>query len=116
MDYVLGNPDRHSQNLMIDEDGRTLRLIDHGSALAGQSFDPAHDENSFIPYYLRAWTGMKFAQIDDAPARLRQMPTAGIDGEKALARWLRDIDPSGSPPSSSPTASTPSPWWRAWST
>jgi hypothetical protein len=29
----------------------------------------------------------------DGPGQqLRQMPTAGIDGEKALARWLRDID------------------------
>jgi hypothetical protein len=92
MDYILGNPDRHSQNIMIDQDGRTLRLIDHGSAMAGRSFDPAHDENSFIPYYLRAWTGMKFNQLDEGQ-KLRQMPTAGIDGEKALARWLRDIDP-----------------------
>ncbi len=91
LDYILGNPDRHSMNLMVDDDDRTLRLIDQGSALAGRSFDPAHDENSFVPYTLRAWTGAKFHSLEPAQ-QLRQMPTAGIDGEKAVARWLRDID------------------------
>jgi GNAT superfamily N-acetyltransferase len=91
MDWVLGNPDRHSQNLMLGDDDRTLRLIDHGSAMAGRSFDPAHDGNSFIPYYLRAWTGMRFSKLDDAQ-KARAMPTAGIDGAKAVERWLKDID------------------------
>jgi hypothetical protein len=91
IDYILGNPDRHSQNLMIDDDHRTLRLIDHGSAMAGRSFDPAHDENSFIPFYLRAFTSMKFADMKDAD-RLRKMPLAGIEGSKAVNRWFAGID------------------------
>jgi hypothetical protein len=91
LDWILGNPDRHVQNLLYDEGTHTLRMIDHGSAMAGRSFAPAHDNNSFVPYTLRGWTGVKFNSLDDGQ-KLRQMPTAGIEGEKALARWLQDLD------------------------
>jgi GNAT superfamily N-acetyltransferase len=63
LDYVLGNPDRHSQNIMVDPDNKSVKLIDHGSALAGPSFDPSEDSNSFIPFYLRAWPSTLYAHL-----------------------------------------------------
>ncbi len=52
LDYVLGNPDRNSGNVMFCQG--EVKLIDHGSALAGIDFKPAHDKFSFVPFYLRA--------------------------------------------------------------
>jgi GNAT superfamily N-acetyltransferase len=91
LDYVLGNPDRHSQNIMVDEDNKTVRLIDHGSALAGPSFDPSDDTNSFIPYYLRAWTDRKFTKMgpDD---RLRYMPSLSARSEQIFDEWVADLN------------------------
>ena len=90
--WILGEPDAHQQNIMVDEDGRTIRLIDHGSAMAGESFDPAGDDKSFIPYFLRAWVGRRFDGMSQSD-QLHHMPTAGIDGEKILKKWVRDLDP-----------------------
>jgi hypothetical protein len=91
IDYVLGNPDRHSQNMMVDPDNRQVRLIDHGSALAGGSFDPAEDDNSFIPFYLRAWTDRKFKEM--APHdRTRAMPGLNNRAEQVFDQWVDGID------------------------
>jgi hypothetical protein len=54
MDAILGNPDSHGNNIMVNPEGE-LKLIDHGSAFAGDGFDPAGDKKSFVPAYLRAW-------------------------------------------------------------
>jgi hypothetical protein len=89
IDWVLGNTDRHSQNMMISSDDKTVRLIDHGSAFAGETFDPAGDDDSFIPYYLRAWTDRRFSEM--APdERVRLMPTAG-HAAKSLRAWVQDL-------------------------
>ncbi len=53
-DYLLGNPDNHSGNILVSPKAE-IAMIDHGSAFAGRNFAPALDPNSFIPYYLRAW-------------------------------------------------------------
>jgi hypothetical protein len=85
LDFVLGNPDRHAQNLMVkDED---VKLIDHGSAMAGEAFDPAHDRNSFTPFYLRAWASGKFS-VMDAQAKLKTMPRLGRDAEQRVRAWF----------------------------
>lgn len=90
MDYVLGNPDRHGDNLMISADGRLLGLIDHGSAFAGPGFDPAYDKNSFVPFYLRAWAGQKFNSLTTAQ-KLERMPSVNEAMRKELGEWLGQI-------------------------
>ena len=90
IDYVLGNPDRHSQNMMVDPDNRQVRLIDHGSALAGISFDPAEDDNSFIPFYLRAWTDRKFKEMNPNE-RMRAMPGLNTRAEQVFDQWVDGI-------------------------
>lgn len=91
IDYVLGNPDRHSQNMMVDPDNRQVRLIDHGSALAGGSFDPAEDDNSFIPFYLRAWTDRKFKDMKPHE-RTRAMPGLNTRAEQVFDQWVDSIN------------------------
>ena len=90
MDYLLGNPDRHSQNIMVDPDGKLVKLIDHGSAMAGNSFDPVNDPDSFIPYYLRAWTGRKFTTMSPRE-RMRAMPSMDPQTSKGYDIWIKDM-------------------------
>jgi len=87
LDYVFGNVDRHGQNLMIDEDNKTIALIDHGSAFAGREFDPAYDRNSFVPFYLRAWTGRRFNNLP-LKEKLSVMPETSELVRKELKSWL----------------------------
>ncbi len=91
IDYVLGNPDRHSQNMMVDPDDRQVKLIDHGSALAGKSFDPSEDDNSFIPFYLRAWTNQKFKDMQPH-LRLRYMPGLNPRAEQVFDEWVARLN------------------------
>lgn len=90
IDYVLGNPDRHGQNLMISEDNKRVGLIDHGSAFAGDAFDPAYDRNSFVPYYLRAWASEKFNRLA-TKEKLEQMPTVDDQLKQDLREWLNGV-------------------------
>lgn len=90
LDYLLGNPDRHAGNILVKD--KRVFLIDHGSAFAGRSFDPANDENSFIPFYLRAWGYRGF--LDATPEeRLRRMPRISQHAEEVLKAWVDSIDP-----------------------
>lgn len=93
MDYVLGNPDRHSQNIMVNKSTKQIYLIDHGSALAGKHFDPAHDSSSFIPYYLRAWSSRQFSAMTPGQ-RVHFMPRAGTSGLLELTEWITNLDTS----------------------
>lgn len=94
LDYVLGNPDRHANNLMADATGDTqnpdVKLIDHGSAMAGDDFDPAYDEASFVPYYLRAWAPGSFNTLT-VEEKLRLMPRLPTQAAEQLHQWLSDI-------------------------
>lgn len=89
VDAVLGNPDRHAQNMMYH--AGDIRLIDQGSALAGPSFSPAHDQSSFIPYYLRAWSPGNFSQLP-AHEKLRYMPRLSRQSAEELAEWVMQLD------------------------
>lgn len=90
LDYILGNPDRHAGNIMASPDGDVV-LIDHGSAFAGESFDPGHDKNSFVPYYLRCWAKAKNYNKMTVTEKLAKMPTATDDVRKVLAAWMEQI-------------------------
>jgi len=87
IDYVLGNPDSHGQNVMVDPKG-DVKLIDHGSAFAGLAFDPANDNNSFTPYYLRAWAITDNFHAMSSADRLRALPRVPSTVEKQLRDWL----------------------------
>lgn len=88
LDFVLGNPDRHANNLMVREGD--VKLIDHGSAMAGPAFDPAHDEYSFTPFYLRAWAPGKFSQLTPEQ-KLKYMPRLDRQAEEGLRAWLDQL-------------------------
>jgi len=95
LDGILSNPDRHSQNLMIsnEELGSKLKLIDHGSAFAGLSFDPVHDGNSFTPYYLRVWHSNSKVNFNSLTPeeRFEVMPRVNHETEELLRQWLAGI-------------------------
>ena len=91
LDAVLGNPDRHADNILVSENDKMAALIDHGSAFAGESFAPAYDKNSFVPYYLRAWAGPKFNSMP-TEKKLAAMPEAPNDVRDELKSWLDGLD------------------------
>jgi hypothetical protein len=94
IDFVLGNPDRHGNNLMVgpEIEGNKIGLIDHGSALAGPSFDPGHDKDSFVPYYLRVWAGPGFHGMDPKE-QLTQMPELAGEADEDFRQWVTELDP-----------------------
>lgn len=89
LDYVLGNPDRHDDNLMSD--GERVRLIDQGSAFAGDDFDPSTDRLSFVPYYLRAWAPHRFNALS-TEEKLRAMPRLSKVDEESLRARISAVD------------------------
>lgn len=91
MDYVLGNPDRHGNNLMIGPEGK-VALIDHGSAFAGPSFDPGRDLKSFVPYYLRIWGPDKgWSKMSDAE-RMAVLPVLNDQTDAEVKEWIKKLD------------------------
>jgi hypothetical protein len=107
LDWVAGNGDRHGHNMLMNPDGE-IRLIDHGSTFAGVHFDPAHDRQSFTPYYLRFMLPFgstfntfapkdKLAVMPDLPAAAAMRMKSWLAGlsEDVMADVLRsfDIDP-----------------------
>lgn len=90
LDYVLGNPDRHGNNIMLDKQGH-IRLIDHGSAFAGSSFSPAHDKNSFVPFYLRFRYSGNF-NVLPMERKMEVMPRLNSDQARVFGLWLSQID------------------------
>lgn len=90
MDFVLGNVDRHSGNVMAGVGG-DVWLIDHGSAFAGSQFDPAHDPRTFTPFYLRVFAPQGFKAL--APEdRLKALPRLHADSALALGGWIQKLD------------------------
>jgi hypothetical protein len=90
LDYVLGNPDRHGNNIMLDRQGH-IRLIDHGSAFAGSSFSPAHDKNSFVPFYLRFRYNGNF-NVLPIKRKMEVMPRLNPEQARVFGLWLSQID------------------------
>jgi hypothetical protein len=86
-DWIIGNADRNGGNVMMSREGNAL-LIDHGSTIAGTSFNPGLDNKSFIPYYLRVWDD-NFNHRED---KLEAMPKIDLTDEIELEKWVNSID------------------------
>lgn len=89
LDYILANPDRHASNVMFC--GPEVRLIDHGSALAGIDFKPPIDKYSFVPYYLRVFCRGDFKDLLPHE-KLLALPRVHPTLEKELNEWLNKLD------------------------
>jgi hypothetical protein len=89
LDFVLGQVDRHANNLMYKDDA--IQLIDHGSAFAGFGFDPGHDPKSYIPFYLRYTVPSGFSKLP-LPEKIAMMPTLDQDGDEILGAWVHQMD------------------------
>jgi hypothetical protein len=87
LDYIGGNPDRHSGNIMAS--GDSVKLIDHGSTFAGISFSPATDGISFVPFYLRA--GVAIFNKLPVDEKLRKLPRLNEQNELLFKRWLLSL-------------------------
>lgn len=91
IDGVLGNTDRHANNMMADAEEPTaeadVKLIDQGSSMAGKDFDPANDQNSFVPFYLRAWAPAAFNKLS-SEEKLRVIPHLSPQAEEGLRSWM----------------------------
>lgn len=92
LDWIMGNPDRHANNLMVSEDLKELKLIDHGSAFAGIHFDPAHDPKSFVPFYLRAWAQDKRWSALSVQEREDEVPRMNAEAALAFGKWIDTIN------------------------
>jgi hypothetical protein len=94
LDWILGNGDRHGQNELIDKPCTKIYLIDHGSAFAGKDFNPGHDLNAWIPYYLRAWfRNDRWNRLTPQEKMLR-MPIGNAETENLVKDWVfRTLNP-----------------------
>jgi hypothetical protein len=90
-DLIIGNPDRHSDNILVNDSG-AISLIDLGSAFAGANYSPATDKSSFIPFYLRAFTREKMAAMLPHD-RYKAMPKLPENRDAQLRVWLANVDP-----------------------
>ena len=90
LEWILGSADSHSNNILMAPDG-SVALLDHGSTFAGDSFNPAVDDSSFIPYYLRFRVEKGFKKLDFED---RLLKIAHVDGriDDMLKNWINRID------------------------
>jgi hypothetical protein len=89
LDYVLGNVDSHSGNVMCQ--GDRVYLIDHGSAFAGKSFSPATDPYTFVPVYLRSLCPANFKRMSQGD-KLKVLPRVNEEQARKLGDWIKSLD------------------------
>lgn len=87
--FIAGESDGHEQNAMLNKDD-DVKLIDHGAAFAGPHFDPAHDKNSFVPCFLRAWAPRAFNSLS-TEEKLSYLPRVSESVRTTLMSWLNGI-------------------------
>lgn len=90
LDYILGNVDRHSGNILISSKTSDVKLIDHGSTMAGNGFNPA-DKSTFVPFYLRYHVAENFKNLSQAE-KLLKMPKVPEIVADSLKAWFNSID------------------------
>jgi hypothetical protein len=91
LDFVVGQTDRHSSNLLCN--GEKVVLIDFGSAFANELYSPAFDKSSFIPYYLRYLHPNNFVKLTPEE-RVNKMPKLAPQRDTLLVTWFASIDPN----------------------
>jgi len=91
MDWVLGQVDRHGQNILTTN--HAIALIDEGSTFAAAGFNPGCDTKSFVPYYLRVFapSGFSTKNPDD---RARGLPVLEHEVDAQVRQWVKNIDPA----------------------
>ncbi len=87
--FVAGESDGHEQNVMLNKE-RDVKLIDHGAAFAGMHFDPAHDKNSFVPCFLRAWAPRAFNSLS-TEEKLYYLPRVSESVRNSIETWFNGI-------------------------
>jgi hypothetical protein len=90
--WILGETDAHSSNIMYSKQEGRCVLIDHGASMAGVNFNPAFDENSYIPFFLRAFSGTKFKTMGPVD-RASVLPRVPDSIELILEDWVASITP-----------------------
>jgi hypothetical protein len=86
--YILGDGDSHGKNVMTD--GYFIKMIDHGSGFADESFSPATDHNIFIPYILRVSGVKEHMSPED---KLKNMPKIdSLEVKNNLKHWILSLD------------------------
>ena len=90
LDWVAGSCDRHGGNILADSDGN-VSLIDNGSSMADELFNPSGDHATFIPYYLRYCGAKRTAQPEDTLSKM-PLPPPGVSD--AVGGWVLGIDPA----------------------
>ena len=60
---------------------------------AGTGFDPAHDHNSFVPYYLRAWALDENFNSLPTETKLKSLPRVPEVIAQKLKLWVAGIVP-----------------------
>jgi hypothetical protein len=90
VEMILGNTDSHGGNLMVSKDG-SVALIDHGGSFAGDQFDPAGDDSSFCPFYLRYTVPKGFKRMSNEE-RYRNMPQIDAKTDMTVKKFIKNID------------------------
>lgn len=94
LDYLLGQTDRHLNNILVDSHARPgeaeIKLIDEGSTFAGKDFAPGVDRITFVPAYLRAWAPKEFNQLASED-KLRSMPRGSNKALTETVNWLDNL-------------------------
>ena len=88
LDFILGNADRHSGNLMVRDD--QVQLIDWGSALAGPDFSPGIDNRTFTPCYLRIFAPSDWSQLPPLK-KAETLPRLNSQDESSLRNWVLSL-------------------------
>lgn len=90
--FVLGDGDAHGHNVLVHQDHANLKtqLIDFGSALAGDGFDPGHDPLAFTPFVLRFWAQGDYGRLSPE-GRLAKLPRISRPANASVWAWLASI-------------------------
>jgi hypothetical protein len=91
LDWILGNPDSHGQNVMVHAE--SVAFIDHGSAFAGPNFAPGRDTKSYTPYCLRVFAPSGYSK-KKPEERVSGLPVLDRHQDADLKKWLQSIDPA----------------------
>lgn len=85
--YILGETDAHSGNIMTA--AGDIKLIDHGSAFAGSSFNPK-DSKTYVPFCLRVMAPGNWKQLTPGQ-KYTTLPRLHSQSATSLGNWLHGL-------------------------